>query len=1061
MTPKPSQYSAENISVLKGLEAVKKRPAMFIGDTGLRGLHHIAFEAVDNAIDEAIAGFCNRITVTIHNDNSITIEDNGRGIPTDMHPTEKKTGVELALTVLHAGGKFDKKTYNISGGLHGVGVSCTNALSEFLEAEIKRDGKIFIISFERGKTKTQLKETGITQETGTKITFKPDSKIFSETEFSFEILSKRLRELAFLNKGLTISLIDERTQKTKEYIYSEGIISFIKYLNKNKKPIHDDIIYISKDNGKLKVELALQYNEGYTENIFSFCNNINTIEHGTHYSGFSTALTRAINDYLKKNKLSEAKLSGNDMKEGISCIISVMVKEPQFEGQTKTKLGNSNIKGLMDSLTYDFLSTYFEEHPQTAKIIISKCILSAKAREAAKKARELTRRKSALESTTLPGKLADCQEKDPSKSEIFIVEGDSAGGCFSGDTKVALIDGRNLTFKELVKEHKQNKKNYCYTLDKKGSVEIALIENPRITKRKASVIKINLDNGKEIVCTPDHKFRLTGGNYIEANSLTPRLNLAPLRRKLSEKGKYRMGIEGYEMIYDNLKSKWVLTHTLSDKYNLDNKVYSRELGTHRHHIDFNKLNNNPSNLMRMNDKEHLKLHRDQAEKTLWTDEVKEKLRKLRRTPKFRKMMRESMLKISDELSKKSKKQWEDKNYKEYMKRKYLDFYHSNEEYRKDLLKRLNKEQKKYWSSKENREKQSKNTREFFETNPERKKELSELSKKQWQDKELLKWRSKKTREQWTPEFREKRKKAYNRTYFHNSIKLMKDLYEYDSLEDYDAMRIQRNDKNMLKMSTFLNRFFNNNYEEMVESIENYNHKIKRIVPLKVKIDVYDIEIKGTHNFALASGVFVHNSSKQARSRENQAILPLKGKILNVEKARLDKIFKNKEITSMITAIGTGVNDDFDPTKLRYHKIILMNDADVDGNHIMCLGLTFFYRYMKGLIEKGYVYVAMPPLYKVKKGKFNAYIYNDEELKKTLEEIGNEGVLIQRFKGLGEMNPEQLWETTMDPEKRILKQITIQDAIAADEMFTILMGDEVEPRREFISRYAKEVKNLDV
>ena len=1055
------KYNAETIKVLKGLEAVRKIPAMYIGDTSTRGLHHIVFEAVDNSLDEAIAGFCNQISVIIFKDNSISVEDNGRGIPTDIHPTEKKPAVELALTILHAGGKFDKKTYKISGGLHGVGISCTNALSEWLEVQVKREGKIFKQRFEKGIKKSELQIIGDTEETGTKITFKPDSEIFKEINFSFEIISKRLRELAFLNKNLKINLTDERTGEKKEYLYTEGIISFIKHLNKNKKPIHNDIIHILRESDGLKAEIALQYNEGYSENTFSFCNNINTIEHGTHYTGFSTALTRTINDYIRKNKISQVKLSGNDVKEGLSCVISIMMREPQFEGQTKTKLGNSNIKGLIDSLTYDFLSTYFEENPQTAKAIISKCIVSAKAREAAKKARELTRRKSALESTTLPGKLADCQEKDPAKSEIFIVEGDSAGGCFSGNTKVALVDGRNLTFKELVKEHKQSKKNYCYTLDKNGSIKIALIENPRVTKKSTKVKKVILDNDEEIICTPDHKFRLTDGEYIEANLLTPKISLAPLRRNLSEKGKHRMGIKGYEMVYDNFKNKWVLTHALSDKYNLEREVYSKSLGTHRHHIDFNKLNNNPKNILRMNKKDHFNLHVEQAEKTLWTDEVKEKLRKLRRTPEFRKMMRESMLKIRDQLSERSKKQWEDEEYKEYMKKKFLEFYHSNEGYRKENNERLNKEQKKYWSSKENRKKQSEKVKEFFKNNPKIKEELSRLSKKQWQDNGLLKWRSKKTKEQWTPEFREKRKKAYNKTYFYNSIKLMKELYEDDSIEDYDKIRIETNNKNLLKMSTFLNRFFDNNYEDMLESIENYNHKIKKIIPLNKKIDVYDLEVKNTHNFALASGVFVHNSSRQARMREFQAILPLKGKILNTEKARIDKIFKNKEITSIITALGTGVNDEFDITKLRYHKVILMNDADVDGNHIMCLGLTFLYRYMKKLIEGGYVYVAMPPLYKIKKGKTNNYVFTEEEKESLLKSIGRDGVVIQRFKGLGEMNPEQLWETTMDPERRILKQITLHDAVLADEIFTILMGDEVEPRREFIMNYAKEVKNLDV
>jgi len=626
-----NSYNAQNITVLKDLEAVRKRPSMYVGDTSMRGLHQLVYEAIDNSIDEALAGFCNKIIVTINTDGSITIEDNGRGIPIDIHPTEQKPGVEVVLTTLHAGGKFDKKTYKVSGGLHGVGISVTNALSQFLEVEIKRDGHIYKQRFEYGKTASSLEIIGDTQENGTKVTFLPDKTIFQEIEFHFDTLTQRLRELAFLNKGLQIELLDLRTNKGHSFRYDSGIPQFVEYLNKNKNNLHPDILYFNKNLDKIQIEIALQYNDSYHEAIYSFVNNINTIEGGTHLIGFRTALTRVINNYIKKNKISEESLTGEDVREGLTCIISIKIPEPQFEGQTKTKLGNSEIKGLVDSIVFDNLITYFEEHPETAKAIISKSLLAAKAREAARKARELTRRKSILDIGSLPGKLADCQEKDPSKSEIFIVEGDSAGG----------------------------------------------------------------------------------------------------------------------------------------------------------------------------------------------------------------------------------------------------------------------------------------------------------------------------------------------------------------------------------------------------------------------------------------------SAKQGRSKVFQAILPLRGKILNVEKARIDKIFKNEQIVTLISAIGTGINDEFNLSKARYHKIILMNDADIDGNHILCLALTFLYRYMKPLIENGYIYIALPPLYKLKKGKKDYYIKNDEELEKLLNEIGKDDISIQRFKGLGEMNPDQLWETTMNPETRTLKQVTIEDGISADQMFTILMGDQVQPRRHFIFQHAKSVKNLDV
>ena len=624
-----SSYNAQKIQVLKGLEGVRKRPSMYIGDTGSRGLHHLVYEVVDNSIDEAMAGFCDKIKVIINKDESITISDNGRGIPVGLHPELKKPGVELALTMLHAGGKFNKESYKVSGGLHGVGISVVNALSEKLIAEIKRDGKIYKQEYSKGKAITKLQEIGESKEIGTTITFIPDKEIFSTTEFTYDIIANRLRELSFLNKKLKIHLVDDRINKEKIFYTEKGIISFVEFLNKNSVKIHDDIIYFSKQKNNVELEVAIQYNSGYVEKLFSFVNNINTIEGGTHISGFKTALTKVMNDYIKKKKINGIKLSGDDLREGLTCIISLKIPDPQFEGQTKTKLGNLEIRGLVNSIVSTQLEIFLEENPKIAKSILDKCVLASKAREAAKRARELTRRKTVLESGSLPGKLADCQEKDPSKSEIFIVEGDSAGG----------------------------------------------------------------------------------------------------------------------------------------------------------------------------------------------------------------------------------------------------------------------------------------------------------------------------------------------------------------------------------------------------------------------------------------------SCKQGRSREFQAILPLRGKVLNVEKASLDKIFANNEIAIMVSALGCGFGEEIKVEKVRYHKIIIMTDADIDGAHITTLLLTFFYRYMKPLIDAGYLYIAMPPLYGVKKGKGRIYCYNDKELKEIIGTDSNASV--QRYKGLGEMNPEQLRETTMDPEKRVLKQVTIEDVILADGIFTILMGEKVEPRKEFIQKHAKEVKNLDI
>ena len=629
-------YDESQIQVLEGLEAVRKRPEMYIGSTSLRGLHHLVYEIVDNSIDEALAGFCTHIEVFIHKDNSITVVDDGRGMPVGMHSKVKKPAVEVIMTILHAGGKFGGGGYKVSGGLHGVGASVVNALSEHCNVEVRRDGHIWLQKYERGIPKTGLDIVGDTEDHGTKIYFKPDVEIFDELEFEYDTLAQRLRELAFLNKGIKISLTDERYDKQEMFHYEGGLRSFVLYLNRNKEKLHQQPIYVDKNKDGCIVEIAMQYNDGYAENIFSFANNIDTIEGGTHLAGFKSALTRAINDYARKFnylKDTDKNLSGDDVREGLTAVISVKLTDPQFEGQTKTKLGNSEVRGIVDTIVGESIGSFLEENPNVGKIIIEKGLSASRAREAAKRARELTRRKSVLESTSLPGKLADCSSKDPSLCEIYLVEGDSAGG----------------------------------------------------------------------------------------------------------------------------------------------------------------------------------------------------------------------------------------------------------------------------------------------------------------------------------------------------------------------------------------------------------------------------------------------SAKQGRNREFQAILPLKGKIMNVEKQRLDKILASDEIRAMITAFGAGIGKEFNLEKIRYNRIIIMTDADVDGAHIRTLLLTFFYRYMKELVEEGHVYIAQPPLYRIYKAKKELYVYSDKELDEALLELGGKdtNTNIQRYKGLGEMDPEQLWETTMNPEHRTLLQVTIEDAMAADEIFTILMGTKVEPRRDFIENNADKVVNLDI
>src|SRR5690349_4465237 len=636
------RYDAGQIQVLKGLEAVRKRPGMYIGSTSERGLHHLVYEVVDNSIDEALVGFADRISVTIHDDNSITVEDNGRGIPVDIHPTEKMPGVELAMTVLHAGGKFDKNTYKVSGGLHGVGVSVVNALSEKLKVWVKRDSKEYYMDFVRGGTTTKLKVLRDVpkKETGTKTWFKPDHTIFTELDFRYDTLAMRLRELSFLNKGVLITLTDERAgqEKSDTFHAKGGLKEFVQHLNASRKNLHPEVLYVDTTRDDVGIELAMQYNDGYNENVFSFVNNINTHEGGTHLTGLKAALTRVINTHAQKGnflKKADFTLSGDDVREGLTAVLSVKVREPQFEGQTKTKLGNSEVESAVKTLVNEWLAAYLDEHPRTANIILEKAVSAARAREAARKARDLTRRKSALDVGNLPGKLADCSLTDPAMCELYLVEGDSAGG----------------------------------------------------------------------------------------------------------------------------------------------------------------------------------------------------------------------------------------------------------------------------------------------------------------------------------------------------------------------------------------------------------------------------------------------SAKQGRKREFQAILPLRGKIINVEKARIDKVLSNEEIRTIITAIGSGIKEEFELEKARYHKIIIMTDADVDGAHIRTLLLTFFFRQMPELIEAGYMYIAQPPLYRVARGKEEYYAYDEAEREEISTRLGNGdgkgNVNIQRYKGLGEMNPDQLWDTTMDPEKRTILRVTMEDAVEASKLFDELMGDEVEPRRQFIERNAKYVSNLDV
>ena len=1071
-----SNYGAEQIQVLEGLEPVRKRPGMYIGTTGPRGLHHLVYEVVDNSIDEALAGYCTHIEVDIKADGSVSVTDDGRGIPTDVHPTTGKSALETVLTILHAGGKFGSGGYKVSGGLHGVGISVVNALSAWVDVTVWRDHKVHTQRYERGIPVTELVSSPSQEEkTGTRVNFLPDTEIFSQgIEFDYSTLSGRLRELAYLNAGVKITFSDYRPEEPhiETYCYEGGIKEYVAYMCREKETLHKDIIYVSGEKTGINIEVAFQWCiDAYSDNILGFANNIRTIDGGTHLEGLKAVLTRTLNNVARKrNKIkeNEPNLAGENVREGLTAVISVKVPEPEFEGQTKTKLGNTEVRGIVDSLVGETLNEYLEQNPQVADTIIEKAVQAYKAAEAARRARDLVRRKSVLESSPLPGKLADCSERDPEKSEIYIVEGDSAGGCFHGDTEIALVDGRNLSFKQLVTEQAQGKEHFCYTIRDNGTIGVERVINARITKKDAEVIKITLDHGEAIICTPDHLFLLRDGSYKPAAALTPEDALMPLYRKLSDLRDPGITINGYEMVWNPASDSWLFTHAIADWYNRWQGIYQLEDGEHCHHIDFNKLNNNPSNLQRLSIQDHLELHRYHIQKTLHRPEVIEKCRQLRQTDEFRLMMSQRMLEPETRqiLSEQAKAQWEVAAYKAYMTEKWRTFYDTNEEYRRHNAEQLYQAQQQYWSSQTNRQAQADKVRQYFIDHPEQRQVYSETAKQQWQNQDLLSWRREKTKEQWTGEFRSKRRDALNKTYYQKTLATLKQIEidrGYIDLEAYQKYRLQTRDKSILRFDSFCDRYFDGDKNKALEAVANYNHRVVAIKRLETRFDVYDIEVPHTHNFALASGVFVHNSAKQGRDRRFQAILPLRGKILNIEKTDDAKIYKNTEIQSLITALGLGIKgEDFDPSQLRYHRIVLMTDADVDGAHIRTLLLTFFYRYQKNLIDQGYVYIACPPLYKLERGKNHSYCYSDRELQQKIAEFpSNANYTIQRFKGLGEMMPQQLWDTTMNPETRTLKRVEIEDAAKAEELFTILMGDRVAPRREFIETHGPRLNLTDL
>jgi DNA gyrase subunit B len=1062
-------YGVDSIQVLEGLEAVRRRPGMYIGSTDVRGLHHLIYEVVDNSVDEALAGYSNTITIVIDADASVTVADNGRGIPVGIHPKTGISGLETVMTRLHAGGKFGGGGYKVASGLHGVGVSAVNALSAWLRVETVQDGHLWAQEYAHGLPTTPVTDLGPTDRKGTRTTFFPDKTIFETLDYAYDTLIQRFREMAYLTKKLMISFTDKRSDKEMSFYFEGGILSFVRHLNKTRSVIHPKPVYVERQVGDTVVEVALQYNETFTDSVYSFANNINTVDGGTHLTGFRTALTRTMNDYARKNGLlkeNEDNLTGDDVREGLAAIISVKLPEPQFESQTKSKLGNGDVRNQVETVVTEGLRTFLEENPSDAKKILDKCLITQRARRAAQMARETVTRKNVLEGTTLPGKLADCSERDPSKSELYLVEGDSAGGCFAGDTLIALADGRAIAFQDLVAEQASGHEHFGYTIRNDGQIGIERLINARVTKRDAPVVQITLDNGERIICTPDHRFLLRDGSYKAAVALNPDDSLMPLNRKVSTMKDPGITIDGYEMVWDPRSDRWLFTHTVADWYNRWTGRYVAAEGTHCHHVNFDKRNNNPTNLVRLTAEEHLTLHRQHVGKTLHRPDTLEKSRAIHQSAEFRAAMSERMRQspTRELISEQARAQWEDEAYKASMLARWRDFYETNESYRQQNGQRLDDNQRIYWSDVSHRAQQSARTRRHYQEHPEARETLSALANEQWKNAELLTWRSEETRRQWTPDFRAKRRDTLDKTYYEKTIRALKPFLQASGAIDVDSYqdhRMDSRDWSVLRFDRFCARYFDSDAAQASQAVANYNHRVVSVVPLDNPIDVYDVEVPGTHNFALASGVFVHNSAKQGRDRRFQAILPLRGKILNVEKAREDKMLAHEEIRSLITALGAGVGTRFNPDKLRYHRIILMTDADVDGSHIRTLLLTFFFRFMEPLIAHGYLYIAQPPLYRVAAGKEAFWVYNDRERDEAIKKLKGKTVNVQRYKGLGEMNPAQLWETTMDPSKRTILQVSVEDAVQADEVFEMLMGDEVPPRKRFIQSHAKEVRNLDV
>jgi|GEM_PF-1093 len=929
-----------------------------------------------NSIDEALAGYAHNITVTIHPDASVTVVDDGRGIPVDEHPKEKRSALEVVMTKLHAGGKFGEGGYKVASGLHGVGVSAVNALSEWMRVEVRRNGRRYFQEYRHGVPVAPVADIGPAEGngTGTRTDFYPDMTIFETVDYSFKALAQRFREMAFLTRGLRIFFLDERSDRETTFYFEGGVLSFVRYLARGQELLHGAPLYIERTLDHTQIEIALLYADTYRDLVLSFANNINTIEGGTHLTGFRSGLTRCLNDYGRRAgilKENDPNLSGEDVREGLIAVVSVKLEDPQFESQTKIKLGNSEVKTFVEQALVEGLSAFLEGSTTDARRVLDKCMTTMRAREAARKARDLVVRKGALDGFSLPGKLADCSERDPAKAELFVTEGESAGGCLLHNVLVRLATGEQRTMRELAADWVRGIMHFGYATDEAGDIQLVPLESPRLTRRSARLVEVELDNGERVRCTPDHPFRLRDGLYRRADSLQPGESLMPLKVRFTMAGD--SPAPGYEMVWMNGLEQWAFTHYLADQRNLANHRYTLGAGGVRHHVDWNKGNNEPSNIRRMDWREHLILHRETT-------------RRLWQNPDHRRRMSEL-----------ARAQWEDPEYLAYMRERareqrqdpemsrrvlegFQEWYNSlSDQERAEYCQRLYNQQAEYWADEQHREERAERTSRYFEEHPEAREHLRQLAQEEWADPELLAWRSEETKKQWQdpefarrhsesrkewwrehPEHREKivaglehlwadpewrarralahqewlsstppeeRRRLLREGHRRKALQLLNTVLDAaDVRQTYEELR-RAKAPTALRYERLLGEHFSGDEKRMLEVARNVNCKVVAVRHLEERGDVYDLTVEGYENFALAAGVFVHNSAKQGRDRRFQAILPLRGKILNVEKARLDKILDNAEIRALITAIGTNIGEQFEIENLRYGRVIIMS---VDG-----------------------------------------------------------------------------------------------------------------------------------